>query len=66
MEISKWKFEEEFDALITAAKAASSKETARRFLIQAENKIAAYDNIPYELQKECRGRIASAEQELDL
>lgn len=35
----KKEFERELDALIDAALSASSKETARRYLIQAENKI---------------------------
>lgn len=64
MKISKWKFENEIDALIVAAKSASNKETARSFLLQAYNKVDGYSNIPYELQQEYREKIAFAEQEL--
>ncbi len=66
MKIPKWEFESELSALIEAAKSASNKETARRFLIQADNKIDGYSNIPYELQQEYRQMIASAERELGL
>ena len=66
MKISKWEFENEIDALIEAAKSASNKETARRFLLQADNKIDGYSNIPYELQQEYRRKIASAERDLGL
>lgn len=52
MQISVEQFERELDALIDAALSASSKETARRYLIQAENKIYGYDNIP----TDCRQR----------
>lgn len=66
MKISKWEFENELDALIEAAKSASNNETARRLLLQADNKIDGYSNIPYELKQEYRRKIASAEQELGL
>ena len=64
MKISKWKFENEIDTLIVAAKSASNKETARSFLQQAYNKVDGYSNIPYELQQKYREKIAFAEQEL--
>lgn len=66
MRISQWEFEKEIDALITAAKSTSNKETARRFLLQASNKIDGYSNIPYNVQQVYRDKIASAERELGL
>jgi len=66
MKISRWEFENEIDALIEAAKCASNRETARKFLLQADNKIDGYNNISYVLQQEYRRKIASAERELGL
>ena len=66
MKISKWEFEKELDSLINAALSASSKETARRYLLQADNKIDGYDNIPYDLQREYRRKIQEAERKLGL
>lgn len=66
MKISQWKFENELNSLINAAISASSKETARRYLLEADNKIDGYDNIPYDLQKEYRMRIQEAERKLGL
>ena len=66
MKISKWEFEKELDALINAALSASSKETARRYLLQAENKIDGYDDIDYDLQREYRRKIDNARYQLDL
>lgn len=66
MKISKWEFEKELDSLINAALCASSKETARRYLLQAYNKIDGYDNIPYDLQIEYRRKIQEAEWKLGL
>ena len=66
MKISKWEFESELSALIQAAKSTSNKETARKFLTQADNKIDGYSNISYELQQKYRQMIASAERELGL
>lgn len=66
MKISIWEFENELDSLINAALSASSKETARRYLIQADNKIDGYDNIPYSLQSEYRRKIQEAERKLGL
>ena len=66
MQISKAKFEAELNALIEAALSASKKETARRYLIEADNKIDGYDNIPYNLQQEYRQRIATARNQLNL
>ncbi len=66
MKISKWEFEKELDSLINAALSASNKETARRYLIQAENKIDGYDNIPYDLKKEYRDKIENARYQLGL
>lgn len=54
MKISKREFEKEITALIEAAKSTSNKETERRFLLQADNKIDGYSNIPSELQQEYR------------
>ena len=66
MKISKWEFENEIDTLIEAAKSTSNKDTARRLLLQADNKIDGYSNIPYELQQEYHKKIATAERELEL
>lgn len=66
MQISVEQFERELDALINAALSASSKETARRYLIQAENKIYGYDNIPSNLQNEYLRRIERAKDQLNL
>lgn len=66
MKISKWEFEKELDALINAALSASGQETARRFLLEADNKIVGYDNIPSNLQREYRQKIQDAERELGL
>jgi hypothetical protein len=66
MKISKWEFEKELDALINAALSASNKETARRFLLEADNKIDGYDNIPGDLQREYRRKIQAAERKLGL
>lgn len=66
MKISKWEFEKELDALINAALSAAGKETARKYLLQAENKIDGYDNIPSDLQREYRRKIQDAERELGL
>lgn len=66
MKISKWEFEKELDSLINVALCASSKETARRYLLQAYNKIDGYDNIPYDLQIEYRRKIQEAEWKLGL
>lgn len=66
MKISKWEFEQELDSLINAALSASSKETARRYLIEADNKIDGYSNIPYDLKNEYRNKIQDAERELGL
>lgn len=66
MKISKWEFEKELDALINAALSAANKETARRYLIQANNKINGYDNISDDLKREYRRKIQDAERELDL
>lgn len=66
MKISKGQFEMELDGLITAALMASSKATARGLLIQAENKIRGYDNIPSDLQENYRQKIQDARDELDL
>lgn len=66
MKISKWEFEKEIDALISAAKSTSNKETARRYLIQADNKIDGYSSIPYDLKQEYRMKIANVERELGL
>lgn len=46
MRISKWEFEKELEALLNAALSAGNRETARRFLIEAKNKIYGYDDIP--------------------
>lgn len=54
MNISISRFEEELNSLINAALCASSIETAKRYLIQADNKIEAYDNIPYNLRESYR------------
>lgn len=66
MKISKWEFERELEALINAAKSASSKETAKRYLIQAENKIDGYSDIPYDLQQKYRREIIDTERKLGL
>ena len=66
MKISKWEFEKELDALINAALSAANKETARRYLIQADTKIDGYDDIPDDLKREYRRKIQDAERELDL
>lgn len=66
MRISVEQFEREFNALIDAALSASNRETARRYLIQAENKIYGYDNIPRNLQNEYLRRIERAKEQLDL
>ena len=66
MKISKWEFEKEMDALIEAAKSASNKETAKKFLQNADNKIDGYSNIPLQLQQEYRKKILIAERELKL
>lgn len=66
MQISVEQFEREFDALIDAALSASNKETARRYLIKAENKIYGYDNIPRNLQNEYLRSIEKAKEQLDL
>ena len=66
MQISVEQFERELNALVDAALSASSRETARRYLIQAENKIYGYDNIPRNLQNEYLRRIERAKEQLDL
>ena len=66
MKISKWEFEKELDALITAAQSTSCKETAKRYLMQADNKIDGYDNIPDDLKKTYRKKIYDAENDLDI
>lgn len=66
MKITKWEFERELESLINAALAASSKETARRYLIQAENKIDGYSDIDYKLQRQYRDKIRDAERKLGL
>lgn len=66
MRISRWEFEKELDALINAALSAINKETARMYLIQAENKINGYDDIPYDLQQQYRAKINSARSQLGL
>ena len=66
MKISRWEFEKEIELLINAAESASSKETARRYLIEADNKIDGYDNIPNDLKNEYRRKIAAAESRLGL
>ncbi len=66
MQISIYEFERELDALINAALSATSKETARRYLIQADNKIDGYDDIPYSKQREYREKIQDAKDELGL
>ena len=63
MEISVVQFERELNALLDAA---TSKETARRYLIQAENKINGYDNIPKTLQREYRMLIERTKNRLGL
>lgn len=66
MEISVAQFERELNALLDAAVSAASKETARRYLIQAENKINGYDNIPEALQREYRMLIERTKNQLGL
>ena len=66
MKISQWRFESELDSLINAALEASSKETARRYLIQAENKIDGYSDIDYKLQRQYWDKIRDAERKLGL
>lgn len=66
MEISVVQFERELNALLDAAESATSKETARRYLIQAENKINGYDNIPKTLQREYRMLIERTKNRLGL
>jgi hypothetical protein len=66
MKISRYEFELQFDALINAARSASSKETARRYLIQAENKIDGYSNIPNELVQFYREKITAVKRELGI
>ncbi|WP_293970364.1 hypothetical protein [uncultured Ruminococcus sp.] len=66
MKISVSRFEEELNSLINAALSASSIETAKGYLKQADNKINAYDNIPYSLQETYRRKILDAERKLGL
>ena len=54
MKISVSKFEKELSSLINAALSTSSIETAKGYLKQADNKINAYDNTPYNLQETYR------------
>jgi len=63
MKISKWELEKEIDILIDAALAASSKDTAERLLIQADNKADAYD-IPESLQNEYHRKVEKARQQI--
>lgn len=66
MKISKYRFESELDALITAAYSAKNSEMARRFLIQAKNKINGYDDIPDQLVKLYMNKVESAANDLDV
>ena len=66
MKISKYRFESELDALITAAYSAPNAELARRFLIEAKNKINGYDDIPDQLVKLYMDKVESAAKDLDV
>lgn len=66
MKITRSEFEREMQSLIDAAKYASCKDTAKRFLTQAENKVYGYDNIPSSLQQEYLKKIRDAERSLGL
>ena len=56
----------EISALVEVVIFDSNKETVRRFLIQANNKIGGYSNIPYALQQKYHQMIVDAELELKL
>lgn len=66
MKISQYRFESELESLINAAYSANSSESAKSFLIQAKNKIYAYDNIPDNLAKQYIRKIEMAAQDLNV
>jgi hypothetical protein len=66
MKITQWEFENEFESLLNAAQSTDNKETARRFLIQAENKIGGYDDIPWSSKQEYVRRVDEVRRELGI
>ena len=66
MKISQYRFESELDSLINAAYSANTPESAKSFLIQAKNKIYAYDNIPDNLIDQYIRKIESAARNLNV
>lgn len=66
MEISRWKFEQELDALLEAAKSARSKRTAEGFLKEAWSKTDAYYNIPDDLVKSYKRKVEDLADELGI
>ena len=66
MRISEWELEKEIDILISAAMSSGSNESARRFLIKAENKLYGYDDIPDSVMQRMKDKINMARKELNI
>lgn len=66
MEIPKWKFEEELESLLNAAKSAKSKSTAEGYLKQAWSKADGYYNISPDLRQKYKRDVEEVADDLDI
>lgn len=66
MEVPRWKFEQELDALLEAARSAGNKSTARAYLKEAWSKTDAYYNIPDSLVGLYKRKVEDLADELDI
>ncbi len=66
MKISKYKFEEEMQSLLNAARSTSNKNTAIGYLKEAKGKIYGYYDIPASLQQQYLDEIENVAYELGI
>ena len=66
MKISKYKFEEEMQSLLNAAKSAGNVDTARGYLKEAKSKMDGYYNITSSLKQQYLREIEDVADELGI
>lgn len=66
MTVPQWKFEEELESLLSAARYAASKSTAESYLKEAWSKADAYYNIPDSVIRQYKNKVEELAEELGI
>lgn len=66
MKVPQWKFEEELESLLNAARSTNNKDTARGYLNEAWSKADRYCNVSPDLSYKYKRMVEDVAEELEI